>query len=292
MAKIIGVKFKEGGKLYYFSPGEAEYTAGQGVMVETARGVEYGKVAMPNSEVADESLVAPLKPVLRAATEKDEEIVRRNEERRLPAIKTAEEKIAARGLDMKLVDCEFTFDGTKVIFYFTSEGRVDFRELVKDLSAVFRIRIELRQIGIRDEAKMLGGLGPCGRVCCCASCMQDFKKVSIKMAKNQGLSLNPGKISGLCGRLMCCLAYENDYYAEACKKMPKVGSEVGTPEGTGTVINVNMLKMEVKVRIEKGDATTYRDFKLEDIKFRRRTRDEKSHEAEEELADDVKELLD
>ena len=292
MAKIIGVKFKEGGKLYYFSPGDGEYVSGQGVIVETSRGTEYGKVAMGNREVDDETLVAPLKPVLRTATEKDEETVRQNEEKRLPAIKTAEEKIAARGLDMKLVDCEFTFDGTKVIFYFTSEGRVDFRDLVKDLSAVFRIRIELRQIGIRDEAKMLGGLGPCGRVCCCASCMQDFKKVSIKMAKNQGLSLNPSKISGLCGRLMCCLAYENDYYAEACKKMPKVGSEVGTPEGKGTVININMLKMEVKVRIDRGDATTYRDFSVDDIKFKRRGRDENPHDGDDELGEDVKNLLD
>lgn len=291
MAKIIGVKFKEGGKIYYFAPGDIEYSVGQGVIVETARGAEYGKVAVANSEVADDTLVAPLKPALRAATEKDEEAVRRNEEKRLPAIKTAEEKIAARGLDMKLVDCEFTFDGSKVIFYFTSDGRVDFRELVKDLSAVFHIRIELRQIGIRDEAKMLGGLGPCGRVCCCASCMPEFKKVSVKMAKNQGLSLNPVKISGLCGRLMCCLAYENDYYAEACKRMPKVGSEVGTPEGTGTVINLNMLKMEVKVRIDRGDATTYRDFKVENLKFRRCGRDEDVNDSEE-MGEDIKKLLD
>ncbi len=279
MAKIIGVKFKQYGKLYYFAPGNGEFAEGQGVIVETARGAEYATVCMPCKEVPDEELVAPLKPVLRAATEKDLENMRRNEERRAPAMKTAAEKIAARGLDMKLVDCEFAFDGSKVVFYFTADGRVDFRELVKDLSSVFHMRIELRQIGVRDEAKLLGGFGPCGRECCCSVCMPDFQKVSIKMAKNQGLSLNPGKISGLCGRLMCCLAYENDYYAEACKKMPKVGSEVGTPEGTGTVVNANMLKMEVKVRIDKGDGAAYKDFHVEQLRFKRKG--EKREEREE-----------
>ncbi len=289
MAKIIGVKFKDNGKLYYFDPGDKTFEKGSGVVVETARGVEYAKVHMPVREVPESELVAPLKPVLRAATERDEETVRRNEERRAPAMKTAAEKIAARGLDMKLVDCEFTFDGTKVIFYFTADGRVDFRELVKDLSAVFRIRIELRQIGVRDETKMIGGLGPCGRECCCASCLPDFKKVSIKMAKNQGLSLNPGKISGLCGRLMCCLSYENEYYAEAYKKMPKVGSVVGTPDGDGTVVNVNMLKMEAKVRIDKGDNSAYRDYKVEDLKFKRRGEKQKDDEP---IDDEIKKLLD
>ena len=289
MAKIIGVKFKDNGKLYYFDPGDKTFEKGQGVIVETARGAEYATVCMPCKEVPDEELVAPLKPVLRAATERDLENMRRNEERRAPAMKTAAEKIAARGLDMKLVDCEFTFDGTKVIFYFTADGRVDFRELVKDLSAVFRIRIELRQIGVRDETKMIGGLGPCGRECCCASCLPDFKKVSIKMAKNQGLSLNPGKISGLCGRLMCCLSYENEYYAEAYKKMPKVGSVVGTPDGDGTVVNVNMLKMEAKVRIDKGDNSAYRDYKVEDLKFKRRGEKQKDDEP---IDDEIKKLLD
>ena len=279
MAKIIGVKFKQYGKLYYFAPGNGEFAEGQGVIVETARGAEYATVCMPCKEVPDEELVAPLKPVLRAATERDLENMRRNEERRAPAMKTAAEKIASRGLDMKLVDCEFAFDGSKVVFYFTADGRVDFRELVKDLSSVFHMRIELRQIGVRDEAKLLGGFGPCGRECCCSVCMPDFQKVSIKMAKNQGLSLNPGKISGLCGRLMCCLAYENDYYAEACKNMPKVGSEVGTPEGTGTVVNANMLKMEVKVRIDKGDGAAYKDFPVEQLRFKRKG--EKREEREE-----------
>ena len=291
MAKIIGVKFKGGSKVYYFAPGDGNYEEGSGVIVETARGVEYGTVCVPLKEIPEEELVAPLKPVLRAATEKDEETVRANEEKRAPALKTAEEKIAARGLDMKLVDCEFTFDGTKVIFYFTADGRVDFRELVKDLSSVFHIRIELRQIGVRDETRMIGGFGPCGRECCCSSCMPEFKKVSIKMAKNQGLSLNPSKISGLCGRLMCCLAYENDYYAEACKKMPKVGGEVGTPEGDGTVVNVNMLKMEVKVRIDKGDATVYKDFPVDNLRFKRRGQDVKK-EKDEPVDDELKKLLD
>ncbi len=291
MAKIIGVKFKDCGKLYYFDPGDKLFEKDTGVIVETSRGVEYATVCVPVREVPEEELVAPLKPVLRAATEKDAETIKRNEERRAPAMKTAAEKIAARGLDMKLVDCEFTFDGSKVIFYFTADGRVDFRELVKDLSSVFRIRIELRQIGVRDETKMLGGLGPCGRECCCSSCMPDFKKVSIKMAKNQGLSLNPSKISGLCGRLMCCLAYENDYYAEAYKKMPKVGSEVGTPDGEGNVVNVNMLKMEVKVRIEKGDGAAYKDFKLDELKFKRRGQD-KGREPDEPIDEEIKKLLD
>ena len=279
MAKIIGVKFKQYGKLYYFAPGNGEFAEGQGVIVETARGAEYATVCMPCKEVPDEELVAPLKPVLRAATERDLENMRRNEERRAPAMKAAAEKMARPGLDMKPVDCEFAFDGSKVVFYFTADGRVDFRELVKDLSSVFHMRIELRQIGVRDEAKLLGGFGPCGRECCCSVCMPDFQKVSIKMAKNQGLSLNPGKISGLCGRLMCCLAYENDYYAEACKKMPKVGSEVGTPEGTGTVVNANMLKMEVKVRIDKGDGAAYKDFPVEQLRFKRKG--EKREEREE-----------
>ncbi|MCD8309338.1 MAG: stage 0 sporulation family protein [Clostridia bacterium] len=290
MAKIIGVRFKDCGKVYYFAPGKDKYKEGDGVVVETARGIEYATVTMEEREVPEEELVAPLKPVIRLATEKDKETLRLNEEKRGGAMKVAQEKIAARGLEMKLIDCEFTFDGTKVIFYFTADGRVDFRELVKDLSSVFRIRIELRQIGIRDEAKMMGGLGPCGRVCCCSSCMPDFKKVSIKMAKNQGLSLNPAKISGMCGRLMCCLAYENDYYAEAYKKMPKIGSEVITPEGAGSVVNVNMLKMEVKVKIVKGDAMIYRDFKLDDIKFKKHNKPER--EEREELDEEMKKLLD
>ena len=232
MAKVVVVKFKKGCKTYYFEAGKLQLSRGQGVIVETARGIEYATVVEPEREVEEKDLISPLKPVVRIATEKDENTVKRNEERRPQAMETCKEKIRARNLEMKLIDCEFAFDGSKVVFYFTAEGRVDFRDLVKDLASVFHIRIELRQVGIRDETKMLGGIAPCGRECCCAGSMSEFQKVSIKMAKNQGLSLNPGKISGLCGRLMCCLAYENEYYAEAYKKVPKIGGSVGTPEGT------------------------------------------------------------
>ena len=269
MEKIVGVKFKNSCKVYYFAPGNDEYRKGMEVIVETSRGPECGTVVLPLEEVAEDKIVSTLKPVLRIATEKDRETVRRNEEKRADAMKLAREKVEKCGLVMKIVDCEFAFDGSKVVFYFTADGRVDFRELVKELSSAFRLRIELRQIGIRDEIKLIGGIAPCGRECCCSSCMPDFKKVSIKMAKNQGLSLNPGKISGLCGRLMCCLSYENEYYAEACKNVPKVGAEVDTPEGRAHVVSVNMLKMEVKVRIEQKDAVTYRDFPADKIKFRR-----------------------
>lgn len=269
MEKIVGIKFNTGCKLYYFAPGKQTYEKGMDVIVETSRGLEYATVVIPEMEVEDDKIVSPLKPVVRIATEKDRETVRHNEERKEGAMKLAREKVEKCGLVMKLVDCEFSFDGSKVVFYFTADGRVDFRELVKELSSAFRLRIELRQIGIRDEIKMIGGIAPCGRVCCCSSCMPDFKKVSIKMAKNQGLSLNPGKISGLCGRLMCCLAYENEYYADACKRVPKVGSEVETPDGKGHVVSVNMLKMDVKVKIEQKDSVVYKDYTADQIKFRR-----------------------
>lgn len=291
MEKIVGIKFKNGGKLYYFAPGKDKYERNMGVIVETAKGIEYATVVIPEAEVEDDKIVAPLKPIIRIATPKDEETLKRNEERKPSAMSTAREKIEKHGLEMKLIDCEFTFDGTKVIFYFTADGRVDFRELVKDLSSTFHMRIELRQVGIRDEIKLIGGLAPCGRECCCSSCMPEFKKVSIKMAKNQGLSLNPGKISGLCGRLMCCLAYENGYYAEACKKVPKVGGEVGTPDGKGTVVNVNMLKMEAKVKIEEGDAVTYRDYRIDDLKFRRCVAAEKNDD-DDKIDPELKKILD
>ncbi len=267
MAKVVVIKFKNSCKPYYFSDGGLALEQGQGVVVETSRGLEYGIVVNPEKET--EEIVQPLKPVIRIATEKDLETVKRNEARRPEAMAICKEKIAARGLEMKLIDCEYAFDGNKVTFYFSAENRVDFRELVKDLAAVFHIRIELRQVGARDETRILGGVAPCGRVCCCASCMPDFHKVSIKMAKNQGLSLNPGKISGLCGRLMCCLAYENDYYAGAYKKMPKLGGTVGTPEGKGSVVSVNMLSMQVRVKIEKDGNLFYRDFPVNELTFKR-----------------------
>ena len=269
MIKVISVKFKSGGKPYYFAPGDGVYQKGMGVIVETAKGAEYATVVSPECEVDESKIVTPLKPVMRIATEKDEEQVRRNRERRRDAIKTAQEKVVARGLEMKIVECEFAFDGSKVVFYFTAENRVDFRELIKDLSSAFHMRIELRQINIRDEIKITGGLAPCGRECCCTGCMAEPKKVSVKMAKNQGLSLNPSKISGLCGRLMCCLSYENDYYAEACKKVPKIGSEVDTPDGKGIAVNVNMLKMLVKVKIEQNDSVSFHEYPVDEIRFMR-----------------------
>ena len=269
MAKVVVIKFRNACKSYYFAPGKEELKKGQGVVVETARGIEYGIVADPEREVPDSSVVTPLKPILRVATPQDEETVRRHEERRPEAMRACREKIANHGRKMKLIDCEFTIDGNKVVFTFTADGRVDFRELVKDLASYFHMRIELKQVGIRDETRILGGIAPCGRECCCAGSMPDIKKVSIKMAKNQGLSLNPGKISGLCGRLMCCLSYEDEYYAGACKKMPKIGSTVSTPEGKGTVVSGNMLKMNVRVKIEKDGAVFYRDFPVADLKFKR-----------------------
>lgn len=291
MVKITGVTFKNAGKVYYFAPGKDRYEKGMGVIVDTARGLEYATVLIPYGEVDESQIIPPLKPIIRIATARDKETVKRNEERKPEAMKQTQEKIEKHGLDMKLIDCDFSFDGSKVVFFYSAPSRVDFRELVKDLSALFKMRIELRQIGIRDEIKMIGGIGACGRECCCATCMPDLKKVTIKMAKTQGLSLNPGKISGLCGRLMCCLSYENDYYAEAGREMPKMGSEVGTPDGKGTVVNINMLKMQVRVRIEdkQKDLVTYHDYPVEQLKFKRVKREK---EKEEEITEDLKEILD
>lgn len=271
MIKVVGIKFKTGGKLYYFSPKAGDkYERNMPVVVETSRGLEYAWVAYPEKEVSDDEVVQPLKPIIRIATQKDTEFYEACEAKRPQAMQLCKEKIAARELEMKLVDCEYAFDGSKIIFYFTSANRVDFRELVKDLATAFHTRIELRQVGTRDEAKYLGGIASCGRVCCCAGNMPEFKKVSVKMAKTQGLSLNPTKISGICGRLMCCLSYENDYYAEAIKKMPKVGSEVQTPEGRAIVASVNMLKMEVKVKFDdKNGGLIFKDYPVEFIRFKK-----------------------
>ena len=272
MAKIIGVKFKNTAKVYYFSPANETdvYEKNSGVIVETAKGLEYGTVTFGIKEVPNEELVYPLKPVLRKATEKDIKAVKANEEKIPEALEFANEKISERKLDMKLIGCEYSFDGKKLVFFFSADDRVDFRELVKDLAAKFRVRIELRQIGIRDETKMLGGIAPCGRPCCCSSCMPDFSKVSIKMAKTQGLHLNPEKISGLCGRLMCCLEYENDYYSEVYKKMPKLGGKVNTPDGDGVVISNDMLKLISKVKVTQSDGTEiYKDYPVDRLKFKR-----------------------
>ncbi len=277
MTKVVGIKFKNGGKLYYFAPRECDiYERNMPVVVETSRGLEYAWVVYPEKEVEDDEVVQPLKPVIRIATQKDKDFYAACEEKKPQAMQICREKIQKHGLEMKLVDCEYAFDGSKITFFFTSSNRVDFRELVKDLASTFHNRIELRQVGTRDETKYLGGLAPCGRICCCAGNMPEFKKVSVKMAKTQGLSLNPGKISGLCGRLMCCLSYENDYYAEAFKKMPKVGSEVGSPDGKAIVASINMLKMEVKVKIDdKNGGWIYKDFPVEQIRFKKNNQPEK-----------------
>jgi len=267
MKKIIGVRFKEGGKVYYFDPAGNEPEKGEKVVVETARGVEMGDVCIGVSEVPDEEVVAPLKPVLRIATENDIKQAKINKAKEPEAFKICNEKILKHGLEMKLIKVEYAFDGSKILFYFTSGGRVDFRELVKDLAAVFKTRIELRQIGVRDEAKLLGGLGICGRSLCCATYLTDFQPVSIKMAKEQNLSLNPTKISGSCGRLMCCLKYEQDCYEELIKITPREGALVKTPDGNGIVETVMFLKGIVKVRLEKSDENILKEFSVNDIKI-------------------------
>ena len=250
MTTVISVKFRGGSRLYYFSPGELEINAGDGVIVETARGTEYGDVMVGIHDVPDDQVIQPLKEVIRVATDRDREMRDSYRAKEKDAYATCMERIQAHGLDMKLVDVEYTFNGSKIVFYFTADGRVDFRELVKDLASVFKTRIELRQIGVRDEAKMLGGLGICGRPFCCAQFMDEFLPVSIKMAKTQNLSLNPTKISGTCGRLMCCLKYEQDAYEDAIKRLPKNDSFVLTPDGTGNVSDVNVLKETVNVRLD------------------------------------------
>ncbi len=254
MAKIIGVKLKDVGKFYYFSPNGLELNVGDKVIVETARGVECGEVALGLKEISDEQLNSPLKGVMRKATAKDLDIVEQNKKKEKDAFKICEEKIAKHGLKMDLVDVEWTFDGNKILFYFTADNRVDFRELVKDLASVFRTRIELRQIGVRDEAKLMGGLGICGRPFCCKTFLGDFQPVSIKMAKEQSLTLNPSKISGTCGRLMCCLKYEQNTYDELLKVTPKIGAIVKTPDGNGIVEDVNLLTGMLTVKNSETDA--------------------------------------
>ena len=251
MAEIVGIKFKDVGKVYYFGPNGMTFQKGDKAIVETARGLECGEVATENSDVPDESIVAPLKPVIRHATKEDLATVEQNREKEKKAFQICEEKIARHGLDMKLVDVEYTFDSSKILFYFTADGRVDFRELVKDLAGVFRTRIELRQIGVRDGAKKLGGFGICGRPFCCNTFLGEFQPVSIKMAKEQGMSLNPVKISGTCGRLMCCLKYEQDTYEHLLRHTPKVGAIVETVEGRGTVIENNLITGMLKVSLDR-----------------------------------------
>lgn len=288
MVRVVVIKFKNGGKLYYFSPKSGEvYERNMPVIVETSRGLEYAWVAYPERDVPDDEIVPPLKPIVRIATQQDKERYEACQEKKPQAMQICKEKILAHDLNMKLIDCEYSFDGSKILFYFTSASRVDFRELVKDLASAFHSRIELRQIGTRDETKYLGGVAPCGRVCCCAGNMPEFKKVSVKMAKNQGLSLNPGKISGLCGRLMCCLSYENEYYSKVNKKMPKVGSEVGSPDGKAIVVSVNMLKLIAKVKIDDHNGGwIYKDFPVDELKFKRNIQQETD-----DADDDLDELI-
>lgn len=251
MAEVVGVRFKEVGKVYYFDPDRKQYKKGDRVIVETVRGIECGEITMENRDVAESEIVKPLKRIIRAANEADLRTVQENKEKEKKAFAVGEEKIRAHGLEMKLVDVEYTFDGGKILFYFTADGRVDFRELVKDLAGVFRTRIELRQIGVRDESKMVGGFGICGRPFCCNSFLGDFQPVSIKMAKEQGLSLNPVKISGTCGRLMCCLKYEQEAYEHLLRHTPKIGAIVETREGRGTVVDNNLLTGMLKIRLDR-----------------------------------------
>lgn len=265
MLKIVGVRFKDVGKIYYFSPGELEITENQGVIVENAQGIEFGKTVIEPRYVDEEDVVLPLKKVLRIATEADYKCVAENGDSCQKAFLLCDEKIRERELEMSLVDVDYTFDRNKIIFYFTAEGRVDFRELVKDLASVFRTRIELRQIGVRDEAKLLGGIGPCGRMLCCSTFLGDFEPVSIKMAKDQNLSLNPTKISGLCGRLMCCLKYENDEYEQAKREMPDVGVKVKTPEGAeARVSGINLLSKILQVSLPEEE--TVIEYELDELR--------------------------
>ena len=265
MVNVIGVRFENAGKLYFFDPGELWPTPGDYVLVETSRGIEFGEVVTGIKEIDDATLQSPLKPVIRIASAEDLQHSKDNKAAEKEAYHICQKKISEHKLDMKLVSVEYTFDNSKILFYFTANGRVDFRSLVKDLAGVFKTRIELRQIGVRDEAKMLGGLGVCGRPICCGTFLGDFQPVSIKMAKEQNLSLNPTKISGVCGRLMCCLKYEQDQYEQTRKKMPKVGKEVITPDGPGVVWDLNIIKETVRVRIQKGDSSELKDFPMDDV---------------------------
>lgn len=271
MVKVVGIRFRNAGKIYYFGPGKLQLKAGMHVIVETARGVEMGTVMTDPREVSEESVVQPLKPVIRIATEQDEKQAEKNRQKEKEAFKICLEKIAKHKLDMKLVEAEYTFDNNKLLFYFTADGRIDFRELVKDLAAVFRTRIELRQIGVRDETKILGGIGICGRCLCCHTYLSEFAPVSIKMAKEQNLSLNQTKISGVCGRLMCCLKNEQETYEELNKKLPGLGDTVTTPDGLqGTVQSVNVLRQRVKVIVEINDEKEIQEFPVDELKFRPR----------------------
>ncbi len=295
MSSIVGIRFDEVGKIYYFDPGKLELAMEDHVVVETARGTEFGTVVLEPREVTEKEIVKPLKKVLRKAEEKDYKRLEANKQKEKEALRLCAERVAKHKMDMKMIDVEYTFDGNKIIFYFTAEGRVDFRDLVKDLASVFKTRIELRQIGVRDEAKKIGGLGPCGRPCCCSEFLGDFQPVSIKMAKEQNLSLSPTKISGLCGRLMCCLNYEQEHYHTMRKKLPRVGHTVKTPDGDGDVVDTNALTEKVKVKRILEDGTfEYVTYDLSEIRTKgNRQKDGGKKEEEEVVADEeIKSLLD
>ena len=285
MVKVIGVRFRNAGKIYYFAPGKYEIKSGQHVIVETARGIEYGYVVLGTREVEDGKVVQPLKSVIRMATKEDEDVEEANKKKEKDAFKVCLEKIRKHNLEMKLIDVEYTFDNNKILFYFTADGRIDFRELVKDLAAVFKTRIELRQVGVRDETKIVGGIGICGRPLCCHSYLSEFIPVSIKMAKEQNLSLNPTKISGVCGRLMCCLKNEEETYEYLNSKLPNVGDYVTTDDGLkGEVHSFNVLRQTVKVIVVVDkDEKEIRDYKVDQLKFKPRRRKEKSHVQDDEL---------
>ena len=274
MIKVVGVRFRSAGKIYYFDPQKLDIKKGEHVIVETARGVEYGTVVLGIKEIADDEITAPLKPVIRIATPKDDKQEASNREKEKSAMAVCLEKIKKHKLDMKLIDAEYTFDNNKVLFYFTADGRVDFRELVKDLAAVFKTRIELRQIGVRDETKIVGGIGICGRPLCCHTFLDEFAPVSIKMAKEQNLSLNPTKISGVCGRLMCCLKNEEETYEYLNSRLPQMGDKVTTVDGfTGEVTNINVLRQLVKVKISlENDEKDIKEYKVSEIKFKPKRR--------------------
>ncbi len=290
MTKIIGVRFRTAGKIYYFNPLQFTIKRGDHVIVETARGIEFGTVVMPPKEVDNKEVTQPLKPVLRLATEKDIEQEEANREKEKEAYKICLEKIKKHNLEMKLINAEYTFDNNKVLFYFTADGRVDFRELVKDLASVFKTRIELRQIGVRDETKLVGGIGICGRTLCCHSYLSEFAPVSIKMAKEQNLSLNPAKISGVCGRLMCCLNNEEEIYEELNRKLPGVGDFVTTDDGLkGEVQSVNILRQLVKVLVETNDEKELKEYKVEQLRFKKRHKNRRDAATSEELKE-LKEL--
>ena len=281
MTKIVGIRFRNVGKIYYFDPKNYKMQVGDHVIVETARGVEFGRVVLGPKEVGEDEVVHPLKEVLRVATQADEDREQQNRIKEKDAFKICQKKIREHGLEMKLIDAEYTFDNNKVLFYFTADGRIDFRELVKDLAAIFKTRIELRQIGVRDETKILGGIGICGRSLCCHTYLSEFAPVSIKMAKEQNLSLNPTKISGVCGRLMCCLKNEQETYEELNKKLPGIGDTVTLPDGIqGTVQNVNVLRQRVKVVVEVNDEKEIQEFPVNELKFRPRKKKVKVSEKE------------